>query len=304
MSTMKLGPHIIISSAPAMAWATRAPIVKALNDTAPLIAAQPNAWRIWRQSYANEGDTSDPVGTVNLSINALKGYNHPRLIVQIWTGAHPTRAQLTVAVDHCHALGYLTCGSSHFTGDYKQADWDDDEAAGVDFHGPQCYWGNQGFTLDNALRYRQFWKPGNKPVVIPECGRDEIEGGGHGWQNSNISAQSYLAELLSYNDAISPDSYVIGATPFTAGPTPDWQPFSTDSFSDQIPGGAIVPTPFPNPTGGDLSFFWTWQRDRIANGEDPRDIAAFLAHLRGVGKDPNNPHIQGLPFFTSVLPNA
>lgn len=239
-STPRLGPHVIRPTAAALRWARVAPIVKALNDPAPLLAARPDAWRVWRQSCANEADTSDPIGSADRGIASLKGYRHPRLVIQVWCGAHPTREQLKAAVDRCHALGYLTCGSSHFTGDYTAQDWDDEEAAGVDVHGPQCYWGNQGFTLDHALRYRLFWKLGHKPVMILECGRDEVEGGKAGWTANGLSAEQYVGELRDYAAETERDRYVLGVTPFTSGATLDWEQFDLDSISDRLHDGGNV----------------------------------------------------------------
>jgi hypothetical protein len=114
----------------------------------------------------------------------------------------------------------------------------------VDAYAPQCYWGNLGFTLDHALRYRQFWKPGQKPVMILECGRDKIEGGLGGWILDKISPAQYVGELTGYNAEIGKDSYVLGATPFCAGPTIDWVNYSTDTISALLPGGTPVATTF------------------------------------------------------------
>lgn len=170
-----IGPHVINPTQPALEWARRAKIVKALNRTEALSAAPASATRIFRQSYENEMDTSDPIGTVNKVVAGLKGYRHPNLYLQLWCGAHPSRDQLTRAVAACHNLGFKTCGSSWYTGDYTQQDWDDATAAGVDAYGPQCYFSASGlFSLDHAVRYRRFWKTGQAPVMILECGIDDV----------------------------------------------------------------------------------------------------------------------------------
>lgn len=246
---MALGPHVIKSTNAALAWTKVAPIVKALNTVEPLKAAPDSAIRIFRQSYDNESDTNSSAATVNRVLAGLNGYTHPNLYLQLWCGAHPSRAILKAAVALCHNLGYKTVGSSWFTGDYTQKDWDDATAAGVDAYGPQCYFGNHGFTLDHAVRYRRFWKPGQKPVMILEAGRDEIEGGKPGWQISGVTAEQYVDELIAYNAEIAKDNYVLGATVFTAGPTPDWDTFSTDPISAEVirrlPGGTVPPLPTP-----------------------------------------------------------
>ncbi len=251
---MKLGPHIIQNTSAALDWARKAPVVKAIDRIDALQAAPDSAIRIFRQSYANEMDTSDPKGTVNKIVAGLKGYWHRNLYVQIWTGAHPTLVQLQTAVLLCHMNNLKTVGSSWFTGDYTQQDWMDALDASVDAFAPQCYWGNQGFTKDHALRYRQFWKPGQPPVMILECGRDAVEGGKGGWQKDGLSPQAYADELDDYATALAADSYVLGATPFTNGPTPDWASFDMDPIAPLLPKGGqpTMPQDFTSPNHGGL----------------------------------------------------
>src|SRR5450755_166925 len=139
-----IGPHIINTTPAAMTWAARAPIVKQMNGTSALQASHDWAIKVFRLSYPNEMDTTDPTGTVNQIVAALKGYWHRNLYIQIWCGAHPTLEQLKAAVTLCHLNNLMTVGSSHFTGDFTQQDHDDAEEAGVDAHGDQGYWGKQG----------------------------------------------------------------------------------------------------------------------------------------------------------------
>lgn len=237
----KLGPHVLNPTTAALDWAKRAPIVKTVNRIDALKVAPPNAIRVFRQSYDNEMDTTDPHGTISKILAGLKGYEHPNLYIQIWCGAHPTRDQLTTAVGILHDLGLKTVGSSWFTGDYIQADWDAAVAAKVDAFGPQAYWGNSGFTLDHAVHYRRFWVNGQPPVLILECGRDQVEGGKGGWKKDGVSADYYTKELLAYDAEISKDAYVLGATPFSSGPTPDWAAFDMDPISPHLPSGGNVP---------------------------------------------------------------
>lgn len=248
----KLGPGVINPTAEALTWARRAPIVKAMDRIEPLEAAPANAIRIFRASAQNENDTSDPIGTVNRTITALKGYSHPQLYLQLWTGAHPTPQQLDAAVDACHRHGYKTVGSSWFTGDYTQKDWDDATIAGVDMYAPQCYWGTQGFTPFHAVRYRSFWQPGQAPVVIAECGRDAVEGGRGGYYMCGFTDAQIVTDLNAYDAEIAHDSYVVGATPFTCGPTPDWQTkgFNLDPVAHSLGLGGSVPTTLRKYTHG------------------------------------------------------
>jgi hypothetical protein len=231
----------------ALTWSRRAGIVKAVDRIDALVAAPDEAIRIFRQSYANEMDTTDPLGTVNKIVQGLKGYWHRNLFVQVWCGAHPTLTQLKQAVTLCHLNNLKTVGSSWFTGDYTQQDWDAATAAGVDAYGPQAYWGNLGFTISHALRYRSFWRVGQAPVLLLEVGRDKIEQGNAGWKISGVTTEQYALELEAYDAEISKDSYILGATPFTSGATKGWENFDMDPVSPLLPSGGL-PVPTPPPT--------------------------------------------------------
>ncbi len=237
-----------------MAWAARAPVVKSLDRVDVLEAAQPDAIRVFRHYFPTD-TTSDPDGTVAAILAALAGYRHPGLYVEVWNEAHPTLAQQKRAVALLHAAGLKAAGPSWGTGDYTQADWDTAVSAGWNALAVHAYWGNQGFTQWHALRFASYWKPGHPPVIVSECGRDNVEGGAAGWQKSGLSADAYLAELIAYGNILGGLPYVLGATVFTSGPTNDWQAFSTDSFSDKIPGGV------PPATGGTMQDLYpgaTW----------------------------------------------
>lgn len=154
-----------------------------------------------------------------------------------------------------HAVGLRVAGFSNSTGQPEMEDvlymrnWvapDKTRApfAGVDAWSLHEYWGHQGFSTWNALRYRRYHDLLNgqhPPIIITECGRDRVEGGKGGWMNDGLSGDQYLAELLAYNGEIEKDAYVIGATPFTSGPTDDWHAFDMDGISPKIPGG-LPPT--------------------------------------------------------------
>lgn len=70
------------------------------------------------------------------------------------------------------------------------------------------------------------------------------EGGVKGWKLSGLTDAQYISLLLAYDAEIRKDPYVLGATVFTAGPTPDWNQFATDSISARIPTGGTMPTTF------------------------------------------------------------
>ena len=243
----KLGPLVHHTNAQNLAWVKRsAVIVKQMNGVDALQAAPDSAIRVFRLSAPNEMDTSDPQGTANRAVAALGGYWHRNLHIQLWTGAHPTLNQLKQAVIVCHMSNLKTVGSSWYTGDYTQQDWDIATNSGVDLYAPQCYWGTQGFTEDHALRYRHFWKPGNVDVVILECSRDKVEGGAGGYYilKPSWTDQQVANDLAAYDTEIAKDSYVLGATPFECGPTQDWidQGFDLDNAAHLIGLGGIVVT--------------------------------------------------------------
>ena len=230
----KVSPHIILSTDSAMAWARHASIVKTVDQIAPLQAAPDSAVRIFRPFGT---DPSDVAGSVNTAIGRLSGYRHPQLYVELWVLAHPTAPQMAEAVRLLHAAGVKAAMGGWGSGDYSADDWAAARASGADLITVQAYWASAGFTPWNALRYRQFWKPGDAPVIISECGRDEVRDGPNGtmigqpgWQNCGITGEQYVAELAAYDAEIVKDSYVLGATVFTAGPTSDWAKFSTDSL--------------------------------------------------------------------------
>jgi GH25 family lysozyme M1 (1,4-beta-N-acetylmuramidase) len=139
---------------------------------------------------------------------------------------------------------------SFSTGQPEQADWDylwAHDYGGAHVIGLHEYWGAQGFTSWNALRHRtvHFWANwDHPPFLITECGRDRVEGGKGGWRADGLSEDAYLAELLAYEQELLKDPYMLAATPFTGGPTPDWQNFTTDPISGRL---AAVATPLPPP---------------------------------------------------------
>jgi lysozyme len=252
-----MGPHAILSSSAALTWAAVAPLAKALDNTQILTAAQPSAIKVFRHYFAVQ-NLDDAAGTANAIIAALNGYRDPNLYVEVWNEAHPTVAQLGAVVPLLHAAGVKVAGGSWGTGDYTAADWEIPKQAGCDATAVHCYWGTQGFTLWEALRYRQFWQAGDLPVLISECGFNAVEGGVSGWHLGGLSATQYTNELVSYAQTIAQDAYVLGATPFTSGPTPDWANYEVDSITPQLIadlGGSVPTHPLPYLAGCDVSEF-------------------------------------------------
>ncbi len=94
--------------------------------------------------------------------------------------------------------------------------------------GPTDVWTALRHRLDEAeLISLGFDTKNMPPLAITEGG---IDGGVHGygkglgWKDL-CSAAQYRAELSEWYGELDKDSYVLGGCLFTAGPTPDWEPF-------------------------------------------------------------------------------
>lgn len=259
----RIGPHVIRPSPEAMNWATRAPIVKAMDCLEPLRAARWDAVRVFRHFFANQDLLRNPGDVAIEILDALQGYHHSKLFVEIYnevrkedTVLYADLLETVTAI--LHAGGYKVAGPSWSTGDYEAEQWNylrSRDFCDMDAVNLHAYWGNQGHTPWHSLRYRAFWRAGDPPVIISECGRDNVEGGGRGWKASGVSPEQYLAELRAYDAEIGRDSYVLGATAFTAGPTPDWDAFSMDGLdtSGFSGAGAVIPIPIRKVTVADYT---------------------------------------------------
>lgn len=257
---MKLGPHVIYPSEQALAWARVAPCVMALDDPSPLKVAQPNALRCFRRYFPYQDVHADPASLAHQIIDALGGYRHPRLYCQVYVGISkemigPYIALLKRVVPLLHEAGVLAAGPSQYSGDYDAATWAALRAAdwcGLDLAVVQGYWASKGPTLWNALRYRQFWKPGDLPIFLGECGRDRVRDGPNGtyigspgWKSQGVSGVDYVTELLAFDHELAADPYVWGAAVFSAGTRDgEWKQFDTDGLNlsvlysyPQDPGG-------------------------------------------------------------------
>ncbi len=296
---MKLGPHIILSTQAALDWSQRAPIVKALNDPGSLKQAQPGAVTIFRQYFTvNEQDRLDVDFTINKIkiLTALGGFKptfvellnetHQRVV---W-GLADYAAFTWACVKRLHAVGQMVAGFSFSTGQPEMGDWQflaqyDPPFAGVDALAIHEYWnGRTGqFSTWNALRYRRVHEllgGEHPPFVITECGADAVEGREAGWRKCGISGEQYVNQLLAYNAELEKDDYVIGATPFTSGPTPNWQAFGLDGDSWRIPGGTPQPIRFwrPSMAWDRHQIFDAWEKSIGGQGFNPTDaFGQFMA---------------------------
>ncbi len=248
----KTGPHCIKASRDALHWARQAPIVKAVNDTTPLRVARPDAIRIYRRYFSSQLITRAGEEVVVDVLLALGDATCDFIELYNETAQHGYEGLDRYITFHAEAVAYLESirhtlptqqqyiqilGYSFSTGCPEQADWEllrRRRYGGVRAIGMHCYWGRRGFTPWHALRYRQAheWTEGDHPpFIITECGIDRIEDGYPGWKLvPNMTGQQYLDQLKGYDAELCKDAYVIGATPFTAGPTSDWNSFETDGL--------------------------------------------------------------------------
>jgi len=253
----KLGPHCIRATGDAIDWARHAGITKALDDTTALRQGSQASVRIFRKYFATQ-DINRGGAPVTAEVLLALG-DAPATHVELFNetaqrlggGLERYVAFTREAVDFLHAVRPdLTLVAYCFsTGNPDRDDWEYLHAhgfGGANVIGLHSYWGNGGFTPWHGLRHRTVhaWLAGeHPPFILSEVGRDRVEGGKGGYVADGVSEDAYLAELVAFDAELMRDPYVIGATVFTAGPTPDWNAFTTDPLS-----GRLVALAGPLPT--------------------------------------------------------
>lgn len=274
--TSKIGPHGIKTTPESVVWASRSAIAKGFGSTALLAAAHANAVRIYRHPFADQRLDAPAEDVANAILHGLEGYRHPLLYVEVYVGIPGSAwgqhaAFLERVVPILHAAGVGVAGPSWYTGDYEREAWEGFRArgwCGLDLIAFQAYWSTAGFTQWNALRYRQFWQPGDRKLVITECFRDQVRDGpngtmlphdgpgSYGFRSQGLTDEQALAELEAYDAELVKDDYVLGATPFTTGPTDDWRergfdlnPLAAELARRSVPRSAppVIVAPAPGP---------------------------------------------------------
>ena len=260
---MRLSPE-------ALAWCRRAPIVKSVDNGDALRVAAPGSVRIFRHFFGEQdlgrtgasvmGEVLSALGTAPAT--HVEGFNEgpSKLGAGLERHLELTKECVDFLAWARPDLTYI--GFSFATENVEQADWAYLRAhkfGGCKVVGWHHYWGNQGFTRWEALRYRTYWRSGDPRIAITEAGRDAVEGGKGGWLADGIAPDRYLAELEGYEAETNRDPYVLGVTPFTAGATRDWSDYGTDVISGRI-GTQRVPGVFgqalvPVATGGKVADF-------------------------------------------------
>jgi hypothetical protein len=157
--------------------------VKAIDTLWPLEAAPDSAVRIFRHVFVSGIDVDQPDAVAAELLGSLRGYRHPRLLLEGFFEAEPAPTAayahfLSTVVSIVHSKGYKFCGPVWGSGAFSGPIWAWFRAHQwffMDAIALQAYWGNQGFTQWEALRYRTYWdKAVDPPLVIVECGRDDV----------------------------------------------------------------------------------------------------------------------------------
>lgn len=264
----KTGPHIQRPTPEGVGWARQAAIVKSVDDVGPLRDAHPEAIRVFRRFFADQSPTRPAGAIANDILDALAGYRHPRLYVEMHNEIARTDwrrhvDQWRAATAILHDAGVLVVGPNWATGDYEADDWEALRGLGwlgFDAIGVHCYWSTAGFTPWNALRYRSYWRPDDPPIIITECGRDRVrdgnaahddgwlpqrDGANFGFRAQSLDDDAFLAEIVAYDREITADASVLGATIFTAGAHQEWRDkgFDIDSLCARLAALSAPPTP-------------------------------------------------------------
>ena len=264
------GPHVIRTTTPAMLWSASAPIVKVLDDLAPLQAAREDAIRVFRHYFEQQDWGRSAEEITGEIVDSLGGYRHPKLLVEVVFNEvrHVSWPKLAEVVAILGADGVRCCGPCWATGDYDAEDWWEARRhhwGGLAVIAIHCYWAaDAGLTRWNALRFAEYWHPSDPPIIISECGRDRVRDGnpaindgwtGGGWRDAGISADQYLSEIEEYDRRLSELPYVLGAIVYTCGAYPDspsQTPYDVDEIAERIISSPGNPE---NSTGGHMPEF-------------------------------------------------
>lgn len=320
----KLGPHIQRFTAPARAWTGVAPIVKTIDDISPLQAAPEHAIRVYRAMFSDQRLDYPEERGVDAAwkvVGLLGGYRQPNLYVELYNEIDREQIGSLIrfhkkAVPILHGQGLKVAGFSWGVGKPEASDWHLIRQAGfcgVDALAVHEYWGTQGFSGWNALRYRKVheWLGGqHPPFLITECGRDKLEGGYGGWKADGVSSDQYLGELVAYDACLQADSYVLGGTVFTSGYYKPWQDFDTDELAERLaaltdttpistPPSFLLPAdPVPAPAG--LQVGEGFQR-ALSAYPAIRPLAGFSAEQYLTSQVDGEVHLSWLPLEQGLL---
>lgn len=257
----KGGPHLQRLSSGAQLWTRAAAIVKAVDNSAALRQANPNAVTIHRHYFEPAYPAGrSPENIVDETLSTLGGFMPT--YVQLF---NETRQRMPAFADHVelmtactailHSRGYKVLGSAFSTGEPQDTEWlywQSHAFSGVDAIAGNEYWALLDvpiplrFTIWNALRHRQVHAllKIHPPFIITEAGRDMVRDGDNsinggyvgekGWRNDGISAEDYIAECQAYEAELQKDDYVIGWVLFNGGGWANWSAYEWEEIAESL----------------------------------------------------------------------
>jgi len=269
---MKIGPHVIFGTDRAKAWATRAPLVKAVDDRGTLTAAAATGVpiRIFRHFFPTQDFSRDGADAVREVLDALG--DAPATHIELFNEAaqrldeglrdHVRLTRQAVAFLQGARPDLTLVAFSFSTGQPQDVDWlflKEDGFAGAKVLGIHEYWG-PGLEGNETrhIHLHELLGARHPPFLISECGRDIAGNVRVGWKGQGLTAEQYERELAAFGAAIEPLDYVLGATMYTAGANFDataqpWDSYDCDPLDvgilTQLP---VLPTPTPTTNGGDI----------------------------------------------------
>lgn len=263
---IKLGPHIIGATDDAFTWGQVAPIVKQVDGTDVLAVSPPGAITIYRHVWAEQDLRRNGGDVARELLGLLQGFRPTYVeLLNEWgfflgqgeQGLERHVEFTREASEVIHQAGLKVCGFNFPVTHPTEQAWryiQDHGFGGCDALGVHEYWNSEGFVLEWALRHRlvhQWLGSNHPPFLITECGRDVIRpSDGVGWKNQNVCPADYVQELFTYDLLLAQDSYVLGGTPFTVGPSRNFLPFELDILVPALLGYGDAPPCVPPGGGG------------------------------------------------------
>ena len=269
-------------------WAQNTNSLKALDDPTYIPTARAGALTVFRQAFSTQDITNPAGGTSTAdqviaalggqSVGYIEGFNEinvdcpgadPNALADYiaWTQAfvYETHQKGQKAACFSFAVG-TPCNMSATWAAIAQSGLLSGGSGGCDAIALHEYWGSEGPTGPyTAMRHemaltaiKQAGISNPPPFIITEMGRDCVcqpspcpsnpPSGGCGWQGQGLSADQFMAELQTWDQAVANDPSVLGGMVFTHGGCPDFCSFEIDPLAQYLTGSS--PSPNPSPTGG------------------------------------------------------
>jgi hypothetical protein len=251
---VKLGPHITRPTPEGETWCQYAGAIKELDSHGLLLKHKDHALTVWRMTAHDKGLRHDVSGSwlAQEAINRLGGFvpdvmqiyceqynTDPGWHLRVFSEANPIIERYGSVL----GFGAFSHGnpSEEVVKTLAKADW-----AGAKILLLDEYWGNKDFTEWHALRHEKIkqWSQsvGGRmpPVIIGECGRDDVPdegtGGKAGWLTQAISTEAYTKELDRYDAILYSNDDVVAAFVYATGVWSDFKNFELAEVVKHITG--------------------------------------------------------------------